>query len=341
MPAADEYIHWQDSPPSDAPCFRRFVERTGLARELSDPTSRWHGVEGKDGPSIGIYCFAPSGVPLGEVNQSPRTGDPAAIRRMLVAALARYAKLPRGDRLMELPSLPQRPSWRWQDVVPREAVPAGTIALRCTTRDLPRDPVDQRRYAPGSWNSGFVWLDRPERLVPESAAVGAERAVERSLVERLARFHLVDNVLGRTLPYAPEHVETAELTSRVTAVEGDVVALYLTGRTRAVARGRWRLCESQTEGVEAERGVETELRGWARWDRSRGAFVRFELIALGTRWGSTSGNRRYVAEYPPITDDRGPAPLGVAFTLYERPLADSVPPYFLYHQGPAAYFGRE
>ena len=63
--------------------------------------------------------------------------------------------------------------------------------------------------------------------------------VPRSLVERLARLHLLDNVRGQTSPFPAQAIEDATLTSRVMAVAGDVVCLRLEGRTKAVQKGDW------------------------------------------------------------------------------------------------------
>ena len=80
---------------------------------------------------------------------------------------------------------------------------------------------------------------------------------------------------------------------------GDQVELRLSGRTRAVH------AESQAAGgggTESERGVQTTLRGRATWDRAAGRFVRFELVAIGARWGATRFNER--------SDDLAPSPIG-------------------------------
>ncbi len=339
---ADHYSRWQTAVPVKHGVYAQFLNRSGLTSDFSNPSSRWHGHRGEAGPPIGVYALAPSGMPLGEVNATPRGPDGDAIRKLLVAARAKYRKLSRAERLLSGSPPASVGQWRWQDVAPRKQVPPDTVALRVYTRDLPRDPLPGRNqtYAIGSWNSGFAWLERAETILPEALTPGAENAVPSWMVRRVARYHLVDNVLGRTLPYADDDIERAEMTARVTRVDGPRVHLRLRGRTRAVARGRWRLCESHTRPSRAERGYESQLYGWVTWNRSSKRFTRFDLVAVGTRWGSTSGNRRYVAEYPPLTDDRAPSPMGVAFQLFDGQLEDAVPPYFLWTSGPTAYFKK-
>ena len=53
--------------------------------------------------------------------------------------------------------------------------------------------------------------------------------------------------------------------------------------------------------------------------------VRFELVAVGTRWGAGSCNLRH--------DDTGPAPLGVLLQLAGDSPAERLPPAFVSHYG--------
>lgn len=47
-------------------------------------------------------------------------------------------------------------------------------------------------------------------------------------------------------------------------------------------------------------------------------FERFDMIAVGSRWGATTYNFRF--------DDLGPAPIGFAFEIGSDSLFDQTPP---------------
>src|SRR5271170_5918604 len=87
-------------------------------------------------------------------------------------------------------------------------------------------------------------------------------------------------------------IEDATLTSRVTAVDGDVVSLRLEGWTKAVQKGDWSIrgFDDMNRPSDQERGLEMKLLGSARFDRKQRRFVGFEVVAVGTRWGGTQYN---------------------------------------------------
>ena len=103
--------------------------------------------------------------------------------------------------------------------------PEGGLVLKVNTRDLPRNPPQQGRWA-DAWNQDFAWFTKDEagQFLPGEIEPGRTREVPRPLVERLARFHFLDNVRGQTSPFPARAIEDATLTSRVTAVHGDVVS---------------------------------------------------------------------------------------------------------------------
>ena len=172
-------------------------------------------------------------------------------------------------------------------------------------RDLGR-PDDEKDWRTRAWNTDQVWFTRTEAasLVPAQREVGAKVDVPARLVERLARFHLLDSVRGQTPPMPRQAVVEASLQSEVTGVNGDDVLLAFAGKTHTEVDGR------PVEGDAAAKtghGVATELRGHARWNTKTGRFVAFELVAIGTRWGATQYNER--------RRDLGPTAIGFAFVL--------------------------
>jgi hypothetical protein len=261
----------------------------------------------------GIYAFAPSGAFLGSMNSN----RPENMVKMLTAALAKWEALPEEERYPQ--TVPTQ--WTWA-----ELYPADGLVLRVYSRDLPRDdqelPTDWRRRA---WNQDFAWFRKAELagFLPQDPAPGATKDVPRKLVERLATLHLVDNVRGQTPAFNAEHLREGSLASEVMSVEGDVVHLRLSGIAKLGAEGRWPIDGVRGEPQEQQRGADFTLLGYADWDSAAGRFTRFDLLAIGDRWGATQYNGR--------ADDPGPAPMGVLFTITAEP--ERVAPAYIWRYG--------
>jgi hypothetical protein len=71
---------------------------------------------------------------------------------------------------------------------------------------------------------------------------------------------------------------------------------------------------------ESAHGVVTRLLGHATYDLTREAFVEFEMVALGRRWGHTTNNSR--------RRDAESGPLGYVFRL-ASPDAPRIAPAFI------------
>jgi hypothetical protein len=225
---------------------------------------------------------------------------------MLREALRKWNAMEKKDRLAEA-APPAAPEGRRRH---ESDYPDGGLVLQVFSRDLPREGEAARGdWRSRAWNLDFAWFTREEMmsLAPPSREPGARHAAPAKLVRRLARFHLVDNVRGQTPPFRDEHVTKAELAIVVERVEGDVVHLALEGATRAAETGEWPIDGLRGRPRKSERGYETKLAGRAAWDAKAERFTRLDLVAAGSRWGATQFNVR--------GDDRGPAPMGVAFRL--------------------------
>ena len=235
---------------------------------------------------------------------------------MLAEALAVWERLSPGERL-----LTENP----EDTVFGEErfYPEGGLVLRVLSRDLPRDTeaADWHAFA---WNQDNAWFTRDEarRFLPERPAAGMRHEVPTPLVQRLARFHLVDNVRGQTTAFGEREVERAALHTEVVSVEGSGVDLRLEGETRAAARGTWSIrgFQDMDAPTPQARGVVTRISGSAKFDLELGRFLEFDAAATGERWGGTQYNCR--------GDDLAPAPIGFALTLAGRSPADRVAPAF-------------
>ncbi len=303
IPATDEV--WRLQNRSDLECrfFQGFSEG-GHYGGRSRPTSTRQG----------IYCCTPAGRFLGSIN----TSRPAAMANMLKAALAKWRAIPQEKRL-----LAYDPATRVAQIQRAERrYPKDGLAVRVYSRDLARPgrpaPNDWRGRA---WNVDSLWFHQAEaaRLLPADPKAGASHAWPAALAQRLVCRNLVDNVRGQTNGYRRPRV--AEITTTVTAVRGSIVHLTLRGRSEASTTGRW-----PTDGDVADmqrgdpwaRGVRTTMYGEAEYDRKAGRFVRFELVAAGTRWGRTRYNFRQ--------DDDREAPIAFAIVLDPKDLSRRVAP---------------
>lgn len=294
---ADEVGRLQRGGDAECELFRGFCEQ-GHYGGRSEPT----------GTRQGLYAVTPSGRLLSSVN----TQSPQRVVAMLQQALQRWAELPAAERQLDAARLEQLAATkRFED-----RHPADGLVLAEYLRDLDRpDTGDWRGRA---WNQDQVWFTRSEAaaFVPE-ARVGARREVERRLVERLVRLHLIDSVRGQTPAFPKDAVVTAELISEVVASEGPMLHLRLSGKTAAVATGRWPI-RDRGEPVAHERGVRCELLGRAIWNGER--FTSCELVAIGERWGATQYNGR--------GDDLSPSRIGFAFVLAQPDHPRVAPAFF-------------
>ncbi len=303
MPAADNVGRLQSGSAAECRLFQQMAEHGHYAGRSEPSATRQ-----------GIYALAPDGRFLASIN----TREPHKVAQMLREALAAWDALALDGEPGA--SAPAAGAERSGDEAPLDG-----LILRVNSRDLPRGDElapQPRDWRAAAWNQDFVWFRRDEAraLVPEDPRALSTREVPRELVARLARLTLLDNVRGQVAPFRPESVERAELVSRATGVEGDVVTLVLEGHTRAAQTGRWPVqgFADRDDPAEQSRGLELELLGHARFDLARARFVAFELVAVGTRWGGTQFNGR--------GDDLGRAPIGFVLSLVgERP-AERVAP---------------
>ena len=299
IPAADEVGHLQSDKDAECLLFQKIAEQGHYA--------------GRTRPSFtrqGTYATTADGTFLASWNNN----DPRYVASKLREALKNWDNLEAEGRKFSR----EDPLNIAQLSRPDRFFPEDGLVLKVNTRDLPRDPPQQGQWA-HAWNQDFAWFTKDEagQFLPGEIETGRPREVPRHLVERLARFHFLDNVRGQTPPFPARAIEDATLTSRVTAVDGDVISLRLEGRTKAVQKGDWPIRAFDRPNAH-ERGLEMKLLGSARFDRKQGRFVGFEVVAIGTRWGATQYNCR--------GDDLPPAPFGAVLSLAGASRAERVAP---------------
>lgn len=302
IPAADEVGRLQSGKDEECLLFQKIAEQGHYAGRTKPSSTRQ-----------GTYATTADGKLLISWN----TNDPRVVASKLRQAVSKWEQLQKSGRAIDM--APQLDAAKLN----REEryYPANGLVLRVNTRDLPRDVQQEARWS-DAWNQDFAWFKKEEarQFVPQPTSVGETCQVPRALVERLAQLHLVDNVRGQTTHFPTQAVREAKLTSRITAMDGDVVEIRLEGRTRTHEAGRWSVdgYRDANQPAAQKRGMELALLGRASYDRKLEKFVALELVAAGTRYGGTQYNER--------EDDLDPAPFGALLTLAGDSEAEHVPP---------------
>lgn len=270
----------------------------------------------------GQYACTADGTLLASIN----TREAEKLLGMLDQALQRWHALEQAAVDVPLNYAPD-PRFPGLSLYPEDG-----LVLRVFSRDLPR-ATDTR---PADWrvravNHDFAWFTREEMrsLVPPEPREGQRYAVPWPLVRRLARFHLLDNVRGETPAWKEDEVRAAAMAIEVVAVEPPLVHLRLDGTVLNLARGTWAVRPFHEKYPDMERGYHCRLHGRLSFDQAQQRFVRFDVLAVGDRWGGTEHNVRW--------DDLDPAPLGIAFELAEDLPRERIPP----HANLRDYFGLE
>jgi hypothetical protein len=251
----------------------------------------------------GIYVCAPSGKFLASINSN----SPDRVLAMLERGLQEWAKLPAEEKRLS-PRSEIKPRHRWEDSFPKDG-----LVLSMITRDLPAD-CDPSQPGATRWNQDRVWFSRDEarQWLPRNPQPGDQHQVPQELVSRLVRLHFVDTVNGQTSPFAPGEVTGSQIATAVVERTGARVKLKITGTTKGNSSGRGQR--------ESANGVETRILGHGVYDLEKEAFIEFQMVALGTRWGYTALNGR--------RRDRESGPVGFVFELAPAD-APAVAPAFI------------
>lgn len=251
-----------------------FYRKIALQRRDLDPTY--------DGSATtqGFYVATAAGQLLLYNNNR----DPAKLRRLMLESLSRFETQKAGRNTR--PIRPQSIDARYH-----LAPPEGGLVLRVQAKVLGGyKPAGDRweRIFQTALSRDNLWVSASEH---RALATGR---IPRSLLQRIARFHLVDNTRGEPPMWRPEEIRRAELKIRDGKLSG--VVHLRTDRS--------------------DRGYEAELTGVV--EVANGTVVRFDMVALGEFWGQG----RYTPRAP-----AGKFPLAISFTLSDgTDLADFVAP---------------
>jgi hypothetical protein len=244
----------------------------------------------EDATRQGIYVATPGGQLLRSDHFHPSA---ERMVQLLQDALKRWAELPKED--VKLASAGEA------DTRFTRTPPAGGLILNAYTR-IPME-CGQTWSPNDATGRDHVWLTREEwrSLLPARWETGLRYPVPAAVAQRLVRFHLVDNVRGEAVMWAPEQVREATME----LVVEDAAA----GRLRLEGTARMQATEA--------RGYDARLQGALAFDRKGERFTRFDLLSWGEAWGEGP----YTRGAP-----KGKFPLMVAFSLAGSTPADQVPP---------------
>ena len=272
----------------DALLFRKFAKQRTVAK-------------GNRGGAQGHYAVAPSG----ELLAASSSANPEVLVEMMKQGLAKWEALPREKRLLsKSPDPKASENWRLQE----NLYPDNGLVLRVVARDRTRE-----RWPDSNLDYAWFRKDEARAFLSAEPKTGSKHNVPPELVQRLARFHLLDNVHALNYTFFPEEaIERARLTSTVVSVVGDLVTLTLEGETRASLVSPKKI------------GYEPKLLGRATFNIKEQKFVAFELLAVGMRWGLGNCNQRH---------DPTPALMGIVFTLAGDSPAERLPPAFVSRYG--------
>jgi len=264
----------------------------------------------------GVFIATPSGRLLASGTTYTADSVTALIEKSLVA----WTRLPVAERYdPDEPLLTEQASGRAEDFYPEDG-----LVLRVTTRDLPAASLDDERIP--RWHRYFLWLDRDEMLamLPSRLEPGQKHVVPRSSSARLATLALLDKGLvdGFTKPFRDSDVEQAQLELTVVEATSSEVRLQITGSTSTKTRDAQAFYGNmpQYEQIPAYRGVRTKILGNAVFDRASNRFSRFDMVAVGLRFGGA-----YVGRPP---DDWNEKPIGFSLTVGNGSPAERIAPEF-------------
>ena len=269
VPATDEV--WRLGNAKAADC-RLFQKMTDGVR-----------INGRQETKQGTYVCTPSGRLLASVNST----HASRILTVMQEGLQKWQDSSQSDR--EVPTDKFEAEERWED-----RYPDGGLVLWMTTRDLPGS-FDPNQQPAKKWNQDAVWFttDEAKQWLPVDRQSNDLYTIPQRLAYRLARFHIVDTAKGQTSSFADDQVKGTEITGRAVERTGDVLRIEFAGQTRSESSRDW--------NRKSPHGIETDVRGSARFDLATGRYLEFELLAIGERWGRTRYNgRRWELERSPV-----------------------------------------
>ena len=228
------------------------------------------------GTTQGLYTADAAGTLLAFTNNR----GAQRVQRMLQTALQKHQPVKVAAITKGLPDAQYNPQ-----------PPEGGLVVRVTSKILSgyEEPENEfRRIFQTSLGRDNLWIRADEHTTL------ARGQLPKSLLKRLARYHLVDNTRGEPTMWRENEIEK---------LEGKIT----NGQLRATV---------QLKTTKGDRGYHTQLLG--KLETKNGRVTRLDLVAKGQFWGEGT----YTRNAP-----KGKFPLAIAFTLADgKDAADTIPP---------------
>ena len=257
----------------------------------------------------GFYIAGADGTAYGWYHQFR---DPQRVSAFMDGAVAKFRQKPPAK--VEVPQ---------QNVKgPGNTPPdASTSVVRVFTRIRPL-PADTDRLAMAVGRD-HIWLyaDEVKTMVDASTKVGAEFALPPTVVQRIARFHLISNVKGQPGTWKANEVQKAMVSAKVIAASGDRRTLSLVG-------------EFAMKSPNGTDGYTGKLEGVLELDAKTNKMARLNAYVEGEGFGDHSWARG--SEYAAREGTRGRFPLVFAMVDANDTVARTLPPSALYYGAPYA-----
>jgi len=228
------------------------------------------------GTTQGLYTADAAGQLLAFTNNR----GSQRVQRMIQTALAKHRPTKVGAIAKGMPDARYNPK-----------LPKGGLVVRVTSKVLGgyEEPENEyRKIFQQSLGRDNLWISASEHTALTKGQL------PQSLLQRLARFHLVDNTRGEPPMWNGNEIKK---------LEGKIE----NGQLRATAHLRT---------AKGDRGFEAELMG--RIETKAGKVTRLDVVAKGEFWGEGT----YTRNAP-----KGRFPLAIALTLADgKDAADTIPP---------------
>jgi len=231
---------------------------------------------------------------------------------MMKRGLAAWNDLEAKDR--KLPSSTKiKPDFRYISRMPKDG-----LVLAMYARDLPED-LNPKSTRARKWNRDNVWFSREEAntMVPKAPVIGQKYRIPKKITSRIIALHMTDTVKGQTDPFELDEIDTQEIEAKVVRIDGYVITIELLGKSKASS--------TQTGFNRSARGITTQIAGQAVFDSKQQKFTKFELVAIGRRWGFTRFNFRRSRSREDLGNSNDG--IGFVFTLAPKNELPTVPAF--------------
>ncbi len=150
----------------------------------------------------GIYVCTPNGELMSSIN-SLNADD---VLQTIESGLEKWNDLTKSD-IQFIPDFKMNVFHRWENSFPENG-----LVLTSFNADLFTDPPNQDERS-DRWNMDYVWFNKFEsrEWIPVDPKKGEIYELPKKLANRLFCFHMVDNVRGQTLPFAPQELKKSQI----------------------------------------------------------------------------------------------------------------------------------